>query len=84
LGEKTVKNITRPVRVFRIAGARGSRPAAPSPPVPDKPSIAVPPFANMSGDAEQEYFSDGMTEDRITDLSKVSSLFVIAQWSAWL
>jgi adenylate cyclase len=53
------------------------------PPVPDKPSIAVLPFANMSGDAEQAYFSDGMTEDLITDLSKVSGLFVIARNSSF-
>jgi adenylate cyclase len=80
LGERPVKNIARPVRVFRIARADGARPAAP---VPDKPSIAVLPFANMSGDAEQEYFSDGITEDLITDLSKVSGLFVIARNSSF-
>jgi adenylate cyclase len=83
LGERPVKNIARPVRVFRIARADGARPAAPPPPVPDKPSIAVLPFANMSGDAEQEYFSDGITEDLITDLSKVSGLFVIARNSSF-
>jgi adenylate cyclase len=54
------KNIARPVRVFRIGRADGR---APPPALPDKPSIAVLPFANMSGDAEQEYFSDGMVED---------------------
>ena len=48
-------------------------------PLPDKPSIAVPPFSNMSGDQSQEYFADGMTEDLITDLSKISGLFVIAR-----
>ena len=73
LGEKPVKNIARPVRVFRIGraerrGAARARRRA----VPDKPSIAVLPFANMSGDPEQEYFTDGITEDIITDLSKVS------------
>jgi TolB-like protein/class 3 adenylate cyclase len=52
-------------------------------PLPDKPSIAVLPFANMGGDPEQEYFSDGMTEDLITDLSKISSLFVIARNSSF-
>ena len=52
-------------------------------PLPDKPSIAVLPFTNMSGDAEQEYFTDGMTEDIITDLSKVSGLFVIARNSSF-
>ena len=51
--------------------------------MPDKPSIAVLPFDNMSGDAEQEYFSDGMTEDLITDLSKISGLFVIARNSSF-
>jgi TolB-like protein/class 3 adenylate cyclase len=52
-------------------------------PLPDKPSIAVLPFTNMSGDAEQEYFADGMTEDLITDLSKISGLFVIARNSSF-
>ncbi len=86
LGEKPLKNIAKPVRVFRIGApdgaARAPQAAAPLP-VPDKPSIAVLPFANMSGDAEQEYFSDGITEDLITDLSKVSSLFVIARNSSF-
>ena len=82
LGEKPVKNIARPVRVFRIGRANGAaRPTAPA--VPDKPSIAVLPFANMSGDAEQEYFSDGISEDLITDLSKVQALFVIARNSSF-
>ena len=81
LGERPVKNIARPVRVFRIGQARGARAAAPA--VPDKPSIAVLPFANMSGDAEQEYFSDGISEDLITDLSKVQALFVIARNSSF-
>jgi adenylate cyclase len=87
LGEKPLKNIARPVRVFRIAAPdrmKGAPPSAPSPPLPQKPSIAVLPFANMSGDAEQEYFSDGMTEDLITDLSKVSGLFVIARNSSFV
>jgi adenylate cyclase len=86
LGERPLKNIPKPVRVFRIEttgrpvdGAR----AAAQQPVPDKPSIAVLPFANMSGEAEQEYFSDGITEDMITDLSKVSGLFVIARNSSF-
>ena len=83
LGEKSVKNIARPVRVFRIGRASGAR-SIPSPsPTADKASIAVLPFANMSGDAEQEYFSDGITEDLITDLSKVSGLFVIARNSSF-
>ena len=75
LGERELKNIAKPVQVFRIA--------APAPAVPQKPSIAVLPFTNMSGDAEQEYFSDGMTEDLITDLSKISALFVIARNSSF-
>lgn len=82
LGERPVKNIAKPVRVFRI-GAAGQRSAPAPPPVPDKPSIAVLPFANLSGDAEQEYFSDGMTEDLITDLSKVAGMFVIARNSSF-
>jgi len=82
LGEKPVKNIARPVRVFRIGRANGAGRTT-TPAVPTKPSIAVLPFANMSGDAEQEYFSDGISEDLITDLSKVSALFVIARNSSF-
>jgi TolB-like protein/class 3 adenylate cyclase len=130
LGEQEVKNIAKPVRVYRVLSYPGAaahrviqakkavgrkwrkaalalgavvllavgavliwnflfRPA-PSPgevatvekmafPLPDKPSIGVLPFTNMSGDAEQEYFADGMTDDLITDLSKVGGLFVIAR-----
>jgi adenylate cyclase len=87
LGERSLKNIAEPVRVFRVgppARAAGARQAAAPPPVPHKPSIAVLPFANMSGDVEQEYFSDGLTEDLITDLSKVSGLFVIARNSSFV
>jgi adenylate cyclase len=84
LGERPVKNISKPVRVFRIDAASRTGGAAAAPPaLPDKPSIAVLPFDNMSGDAEQEYFSDGMTEDLITDLSKISGLFVIARNSSF-
>jgi adenylate cyclase len=87
LGERPLKNIAKPVGVFRIGppdrAVGGSRAAGP-PPVPHKPSIAVLPFTNMSGDAEQEYFSDGLTEDLITDLSKVSGLFVIARNSSFV
>jgi adenylate cyclase len=85
LGEQPLKNIARPVQVFRIpAPDRAPSPAqTAAPAVPHKPSIAVLPFSNMSGDAEQEYFSDGMTEDLITDLSKISALFVIARNSSF-
>jgi len=83
LGEQQLKNIARPVRAYRIR-LNGASPAAPpAPALPDKPSIAVLPFANMSGDPEQEYFADGMTEDLITDLSKISALFVIARNSSF-
>jgi adenylate cyclase len=85
LGDKTLKNIAAPVRVFRIAPlglAARPKPAEP-PKLPDKPSIAVLPFMNMSSDIEQEFFSDGITEDLITDLSKVSGLFVIARNSSF-
>ena len=85
LGERELKNIARPVQVFRIAAPTQVAGAAPSaaPAVPHKPSIAVLPFTNMSGDTEQEYFSDGITEDLITDLSKISALFVIARNSSF-
>ena len=86
LGERPLKNIAKPVRVFCIKRPDRSMrapQATASPPVPAKPSIAVLPFTNMSGDPEQEYFSDGMTEDLITDLSKVSGLFVIARNSSF-
>jgi adenylate cyclase len=85
LGQQTLKNIEHPVRVYGVAFA-GS-PVRPLPSKPsaakDKPSIAVLPFANLSGDAEQEYFADGITEDLITDLSKVSGLSVIARNSVF-
>jgi len=93
LGEQQVKNIARPVRVYRV-GPRPSRPpagetpavqpsAAPPLPLPDKPSIAVLPFQNMSGDPEQEYFADGMVEEIITALSRIRWLFVIARNSSF-
>jgi adenylate cyclase len=86
LGEQQVKNITRPVRVYRVRDAAATSPSAPVPPalpLPDKPSIAVLPFANMSGDPEQEYFADGMVEEIITALSQIRWLFVIARNSTF-
>ena len=87
LGERKVKNVAEPLRVYRIAIKGLSpalTPAATSPlPLPDKPSIAVLPFTNMSGDPEQEYFCDGITEDIITELSRFRSLFVIARNSSF-
>jgi adenylate cyclase len=85
LGEQAVKNIKKPIRVYRarmpaeevLASVDGDLK------IPDKPSIAVLPFVNISGDPEQEYFSDGLTEDLITDLSKISGLFVIARNSVF-
>jgi adenylate cyclase len=81
LGAKQLKNIAEPVRVYGIRLDRAPKHTVLA--LPDKPSIAVLPFQNMSGDPEQEYFSDGMTEDLITDLSKVSALFVIARNSSF-
>jgi adenylate cyclase len=84
LGPQSVKNIAEPVRVYRIGGDMSEAPpAGDGPPLPDKPSVAVLPFNNMSADPEQEYFSDGISEDIITDLSKVSGLFVIARNSSF-
>jgi adenylate cyclase len=89
-GEQELKNIARPVRVYAVSVAPtdgGSAPgpaAAPARPAEPAPSsIAVLPFANMSGDAEQEYFADGISEDIITALSKLPQLFVIARNSAF-
>ena len=86
LGEQRVKNIARPVRAYRSRSA-GTRPAPPparpSLPLPDKPSIAVLPFTNLSGDPEQDYFADGMVEDIITGLSRIKWLFVIARNSSF-
>src|SRR6202521_348622 len=84
MGEQELKNIARPLRVYRIqtgAPASESRQAPLS--LPDKPSIAVLPFANMSGDPEQEYFADGMVEEIITALSRIRWLFVIARNSTF-
>jgi adenylate cyclase len=87
-GEHDVKNITRPVRVWRWRrnddDELSSTTTSEAPlPLPDKPSIAVLPFTNMSGDPEQDYFADGITEDIITGLSKLPDLFVIARNSTF-
>jgi TolB-like protein/class 3 adenylate cyclase len=105
MGEQQVKNIARPVRVYRVGGP-ASRPQSPlsnpppragegsaigrvgaadplALPLPDKPSIAVLPFQNISGDPEQEYFVDGMVEEIITALSRIRWLFVIARNSSF-
>jgi hypothetical protein len=97
LGELALKNIDRPIRAFRVEWQEGDWQAAaptiqssdaaiPSTPalaLPDKPSIAVLPFVNLSGDAEQDYFVDGLVEDIITGLSRFKSLFVIARNSSF-
>src|SRR5262249_18729269 len=78
LGTRPLKNIAEPVRVYRVspAATEPERGAPKDPALPDKPSIAVLPFTNMSGDQEQQYFSDGITEDIITELSRFRELFV--------
>jgi adenylate cyclase len=89
LGEQLVKNIADPVRAYRVSW--GTAEGSPSKyavadidlSLPNKPSIAVLPFVNMSGDPEQEYFTDGVTEDIITELSRFKSLFVIARNSTF-
>src|SRR5690348_15950852 len=83
MGEHTVKNIERPVHVFSVRTARPEETEEPKVQEARKLSICVLPFANMSGDVEQDYFSDGISEDIITDLSKVSSLFVVARNTAF-
>ena len=82
-GDHQVKNIARPIRVWSWAPGGRSPAMTASRPRPDSPSVAVLPFVNMSGDAEQEYFSDGITEDIITDLSKISGLFVPSRNSSF-
>jgi TolB-like protein/class 3 adenylate cyclase len=82
LGEQQVKNIARPVRVYRIPLAETARTKAPLP-LPDKPSLAVLPFQNMTGDAEQDYFVDGVVEEITTSISRLPWLFVIARNSSF-
>src|SRR5215467_8182454 len=90
LGDQALKNIARPVRVFCIADDQEARraprtgdPIGRTFSLPSKPSVAVLPFANLSGDSEQQYFSDGMTEDITTELSRFRQLFVIARHSSF-
>jgi TolB-like protein/class 3 adenylate cyclase len=91
MGVQTLKNIAEPMRAWRMKLSSIVPPAlqtaaietGPALPLPDKPSIAVLPFQNMSGDPEQEYFADGMVEDIITALSRFKSLFVIARNSSF-
>lgn len=89
LGERSLKNIDRPVRLYTVSTASARTGSAPAGQacqplsLPDKPSIAVLPFQNMSGDPEQDYFADGMVEDIITALSRFKSLFVIARNSSF-
>jgi adenylate cyclase len=91
LGVQQVKNIQEPIRAYHVGETSETRQAAPAraaeaespPPLPDKPSIAVLPFQNLSGDPEQEYFADGMVEEIITALSRFKWLFVIARNSSF-
>jgi adenylate cyclase len=91
LGVQQVKNIQEPIRAYQVDAPSEPRDAAPVrviqaeslPPLPDRPSIAVLPFENMSGDPEQEYFADGMVEEIITALSRFKLLFVIARNSSF-
>jgi adenylate cyclase len=85
-GEQQLKNISKPVRAYALRAVAYSgltERLSTAPPLPDKPSIAVLPFQNMSGDAEQEYFADGIVDDIITALSRFRQLFVIARNSSF-
>ncbi len=90
LGERTLKNIARPMRVYLLAADRIAAKLEPGErepmglPLPEKPSIAVLPFQNMSGDVEQDYFADGMVDDIVTGLSRIKWLFVIARNSSFI
>jgi adenylate cyclase len=83
IGEQKLKNIAQPVHAYRTRPSTAAEIACPHLPVPDKPSIAVLPFSNLSGDQQQDYFTDGISEELITSLSKVGDLFVIARHSAF-
>jgi adenylate cyclase len=85
-GEQSLKNIARPLRVYRIASAPTAKQPITPPvamPLPDKPSLAVLPFQNLTGDAEQEYFVDGMVEEITTAIARLPWLFVIVRNSAF-
>jgi TolB-like protein len=82
-GEQRLKNIAWPVRVYRVRPPGAAADPRPALTLPDKPSIAVLPFQNMSGDAEQEYFADGIVEDLVTALSRFRNLFVISRNSSF-
>ncbi len=84
MGVQTLKNIAKPIHVYRVALGPTHTKGATTLPLPDKPSIAVLPFQNMSGDSEQDYFCDGMVEDIITGLSRIKWLFVIARNSSFV
>jgi adenylate cyclase len=83
LGEQSLKNFPRPVRVFRIGGPEAAVASAPRFEPPDRPSLVVLPFANVSGDAEQEFFADGMSEDLIAELARIPDLFVIGRGTSF-
>jgi adenylate cyclase len=83
IGEQQLKNIAQPMRVYRVRLGGVEAKARPTLPLPDKPSIAVLPFHDMSGDPDQEYFADGMVEEIITALSCIRWLFVIARNSSF-
>jgi adenylate cyclase len=83
LGERALKNIAERVRVFRIGGGPVAREQQAAPSLPSKPSIVVLPFVNMSGDADQEFFADGLTEDILTELSRFRDLFIISRNSSF-
>jgi TolB-like protein len=83
IGERQLKNISRPVRAYRVGLHSTVRAASPALALPDRPSIAVLPFINRSGEPEQEYFADGITEDIITALCRIRRFFVIARNSTF-
>ena len=85
-GEQSLKNMAKPVRVYRVELDQPirSRPTRPASALPEKPSIAVLPFDNISGDLDQEFFADGLAEDIITTLSKLAGLRVIARNSSFV